>query len=251
MRSVLVYLTLLLLSACHHFDSGGHNFTLQTEDLQVYPLNDHLWVHRSWARVEGERYPANGLIILDDDQLILVDTAWGNALTSELLSWIEDYFGRKPDMAILTHAHADRIGGLPALAEQHIAAYVHPMTRTLAAAKFPREQLPKAIDELEQDTSAQLGSLEVFYPGPAHSPDNIVVWYDDMKLLFGGCAVKSSSAVDIHYVEGSSPAGWGAAISRIQTRYPSAEIVVPGHGPVGEDPLLNHTLELAQQGYRP
>ena len=248
MRSTLFALFILFTTTGHASDATNRDMTVISDDLQVYPLAEHLWVHRSWASIDGQRYPANGLIIQDQGKLVLIDTAWGNDATEQLLHWVEATFGKQPDLAILTHAHADRIGGLPALAASGIAAHVHPQTRARAAEDYPAEQRPKAITELHQTTASRLGFLDVFYPGPAHSPDNIVVWYDGMKLLFGGCAVKSAVATDIHYVEGSDPQQWGPAIRRIQQRFPDARIVIPGHGPVGDGQLLHHTLELARQG---
>lgn len=248
MRFTLITLLILFIPASHAADVRDKDMAVISNDLQVYPLADHIWVHRSWASVEGQRYPANGLIIQHHDKLVLIDTAWGNDATEQLLDWVQSTFGRQPDLAILTHAHADRIAGLPALATNGIPAHVHPETRTLAKKKYPQEQLPEAITELQRTPSSHLEFLDVFYPGPAHSPDNIVVWYDDMKLLFGGCAVKSAAATDIHYVEGSDPEQWGTAIRKIQQRFPDARVVVPGHGPVGGEQLLHHTLELARQG---
>lgn len=248
MRFLFTVLLLMPLMGTDASDTPHPGVTLTSPDLQVYPLKANVWVHRSWSTIDGSRYPANGLIILDGEQLVLIDTAWGNALTEQLLAWMETRFGATPDLAILTHAHEDRIGGLPALAKRHIPAYVHPMTRALAEQQYPAEQLPLPLTELNEHASVSQGSLNVFYPGPAHSPDNIVIWYAKHQLLFGGCAVKSAEAEDIHYVNGSDPEGWPSAIDRILAHYPDTETVVPGHGQVGDATLLTHTLELAKQG---
>lgn len=31
-----------------------------SDDLQVYPLTEHTWVHRSWEVIQGKRYPSTG-----------------------------------------------------------------------------------------------------------------------------------------------------------------------------------------------
>ena len=50
--------------------------------------------------------------------------------------------------------------------------------------------------EFEDSKRVRAGtySIEAFYPGPGHSPDNIVVWIPEARVLFGGCLVKSAGA---------------------------------------------------------
>lgn len=44
-------------------------------------------------------------------------------------------------------------------------------------------------------------SLEVFYPGPGHTPDNSVVYLPAHKLLYGGCFIKSKESVSLGNIE--------------------------------------------------
>ena len=53
-----------------------------TPDLQIYDLAPGVWRHVSWHVLDsGVRYPSNGLLVLDGDGLLLIDTAWGEAPT--------------------------------------------------------------------------------------------------------------------------------------------------------------------------
>tara|TARA_Y100000588_G_C14005630_1_gene817638 strand:+ start:134 stop:913 length:780 start_codon:yes stop_codon:yes gene_type:complete len=223
-----------------------------SDDLQVYPLTEHTWVHRSWAVVNGQRYPSNGLIIIEDDTLTLIDTAWGDASTIAMLDWIEERFGKQPDLAILTHSHADRMGGASTLAARGIPAWAHPATLAIARddpGTFydPEIPLPRAIPAFKEKSRINFANLELYYPGPAHSPDNIIVWYARDDLLIGGCAVKSGSATAIGYVDGSNPEHWPVAMDKVLAHYGSAGTVVPGHGEIGDAGLLTHTRDLARQ----
>jgi len=37
---------------------------------------------------------------------------------------------------------------------------------------------------------------------------------------------------------------WPISVQKVIERYPDARIVVPGHGEVGEESLLTHTVEI-------
>ena len=224
-----------------------------SDDLQVYPLTQHTWVHRSWEVIQGQRYPSNGLIIVEENALTLIDTAWGDAPTALLLDWIEQQFGKVPDRAILTHSHDDRMGGARTLAERGIPAWAHPATLALARNDpdtfyDPDIPLPRLLKAFTEQSRIKFANLELYYPGPAHSPDNILVWYARDEVLIGGCAVKGGSATAIGYVEGSDANHWPVAMENVLARYGAASIVVPGHGDIGDASLLTHTRDLARQG---
>ena len=34
-------------------------------------------------------------------------------------------------------------------------------------------------------------AFQTYYGGQGHTPDNIVIWFDKEKILYGGCLVKS------------------------------------------------------------
>ncbi|WP_372636844.1 subclass B1 metallo-beta-lactamase [Alcanivorax jadensis] len=224
-----------------------------SDDLQVYPLTEHTWVHRSWEVIQGQRYASNGLIIIEDNTLTLIDTAWGDAPTALLLDWMEQRFGKAPDLAILTHSHDDRMGGASTLAARGIPAWAHPATLDIARndpGTFydPDIPLPRTIEAFTEQSRIKFANLELYYPGPAHSPDNIIVWYGRDEVLIGGCAVKGGSATAIGYVEGSNANHWPVAMENVLTHYSEASIVVPGHGDIGDASLLTHTRDLARQG---
>jgi metallo-beta-lactamase class B len=89
-----------------------------------------------------------------------------------------------------------------------------------------------------------VGSAEVFYPGPAHTRDNVVVWLAESRVLFGGCAVRAASDTSVGNVADADVKEWPASIRRVRDRYPTADVVVPGHGDPGGRELLEHTLAL-------
>jgi metallo-beta-lactamase class B VIM len=222
-------------------DGGEHDVALQQ-------LKPGVWVHTSWQRLpDGAWFPSNGLVVRDGDQLIMVDTAWGEQETARLLARIARTIGLPVSGVIATHFHDDRVGGARELASRGIALLATPDTQRRAAEVLPsqartafRGELPlRAVGDV-----TRVGLLEIFYPGPGHAPDNVVVWLERDRLLFGGCAVKSAASRSLGNVADADLGAWPSAIDRVRDRYGSAEIVVPGHGAVGDMGLLAHTREL-------
>lgn len=89
--------------------------------------------------------------------------------------------------------------------------------------------------------------IEVFYPGPGHTEDNIVVWIPSDHVLFGGCLVKALENVSLGNVADANTEKWASSIQNLQIRYPNANIVVPGHGRIGSTDLLLHTIKLSSK----
>ncbi len=87
--------------------------------------------------------------------------------------------------------------------------------------------------------------MEIFYPGPGHTIDNVVVWLPALNILFGGCFVKSLHSKSLGYVKEASINQWSQSIDTLIARYPSTKLVIPGHGMEGGQELLVHTHRLA------
>lgn len=220
------------------------------EDLVVSELRPGIWRHTSWSRLaDGTRMSSNGLVVRDGDELVLIDTAWGEASTEALLDWAAHELGEPVTRALATHSHEDRIGGPVSLARRGIPLLVHPATLRLATQRGITTALP--ITSFADGDVVQVGGLEVFHPGAAHARDNVVVWLARERLLFGGCAIKSADAATLGFVGDADLARWPASLRRVRDRYPQARVVVPGHGEPGDLALLDHTLTLLDAGEPP
>jgi len=217
-----------------------------SEDLQVTQLRPGVWMHTSWKTYpNGSRYPSNGLIIQEGEDLTLVDTAWGVEATSQLLAWVNETLRCPVTRAVITHSHDDRSAGIPVLVEQGIPVFAE--SRTVALTVSSSDSKSISLGPLGIGESAELGQTEVFFPGPGHSPDNVVVWIPAQRILFGGCLVKPADATTPGNTNDANLVNWPAAIDRVQERFGEAELVVPGHGAIGGRDLLDHTRELIEE----
>lgn len=212
-------------------------------DLQMESLAPGVWRHVSWQTLDsGQRYPSNGLLIEQKDQVLLIDTAWGERSTLALLKWSERNLGRPVSAVFSTHWHDDRLGGAAVLQTMGVPFYAHPLT--VAAAKERRLPEPQAIEDLQPGQAATWFGLEVFYPGPGHTADNTMVWVPQAQLLVGGCAVRSAHADGMGNTGDAVLSEWSGSLERAKQRYPQAERVLPGHGELGDLSLLAHTQTL-------
>ena len=219
-----------------------------SEDSSYVELNkikDIIWVHTTYADYNGYRTPSNGLVIETSGGLVMIDTPWNNEQTKELIKLTKSKFNKNFTLAIITHAHEDRIGGINMLLENKIDVKSTILTSQLAEQYGYKKPTPS----LDSDPNIKIGdaSIEVFYPGEGHSEDNIVVWIPKDKVLFGGCIVKDQNSESLGSTKDANLEQWPISLNRVLEKYHDADAVIPGHGNWGSIELINHTLELLKQ----
>lgn len=217
-------------------------------DVVIREVRPGVWVHTSYYTYPGgTRFPANGLIVREGNGLLLVDTAWGETLTRALLNRIEAEIHLPVRRAVVSHAHGDRIAGADVLEARGIEVYALRLTQQRAVGEGMAVP-DHALAGLDRPgTSVQFGSVELFYPGPGHAPDNLMVWVPYQRVLFGGCAVRVAASDSLGSIVDADMTAWSEAIRQARARYAKAKIVVPGHGEAGGAELLDHTLALLEQ----
>ncbi len=217
-------------------------------EIKISKIAPGVWVHTSYYTYpNGTKFPSNGLIVQDGQGLILVDTAWGELATVELMERISTEIKLPITRAIVSHSHADRLAGTDVLKSKGISVYSHPLTQKLAT-DYGLPVPDKAIASLNSVGSiVNLGKIDVLYPGPAHAMDNLMVWLPQEKILFGGCAIRAKGASSIGNTAHGDINSWLEVMKSITRQYPSAKIVVPGHGEPGDFSLISNTLTLVSK----
>ena len=244
-RSLIVLLAAVLLAWACPAQAAPPGVTKPSLELRL--LRPGVWIHTSYYTLpDGSIIPSNGLVVRDGSGLLLVDTAWGEQLTVDLLDRIHREIKLPVRRAIVTHAHGDRLAGADMLRRRGIPVLAHRLT--IAKAMAVGLAIPSdSLSGLRKAGDAEwVGSVEVFFPGPGHTPDNLMVWVPSARVLFGGCAVKAAASTSLGNLADADTKAWPEAIRRAMERYPAAEIVIPGHGAEGGKSLLMHTLDLLQ-----
>lgn len=213
-----------------------------------------VWLHVTYSNVPGfGAVRSNGLIVAQGDHSVLIDTGWTNAETRSILRWARDTLDRPITAAVVTHAHDDKMGGMAALHEAGVKTFAFRLTNDLA----PKRDLIAAQAELEfgadghlTQASARkaepLGDIELFYPGPGHTSDNIVVGIAKGTILFGGCLIRPADATSMGNTADGDVQNWDTAALAAGGAFPDAELVVPSHGELGGNDLITHTANLAK-----
>lgn len=209
----------------------------------VGQLSPHVWIHTTTHNLDGEGYyPANGVIVENERDSLMIDTGWETPQTETLLKFWRDVRKRPISSAFVTHFHADRLAGVDVLASHGIVSRALPETVELAAAHhFP---VPQPYEALERHAKPLHGAV-AFYPGAGHTKDNVVVYVPQDRVLFGGCLIKAVTAGDLGNLADAVVADYAATVANVREHYGAARYVVPGHGTIQGD-SIGHTLAMAK-----
>lgn len=216
-----------------------------SRDLHVFRLAEDLWMHRSYFDLGDQRLHANGVMLIGPDRITIIDSPWTPSAAYDLLDWLDSNYPGRPLRLVITHAHDDRMGGIEPFAERLVPVYSQQAT-----ARIAREQgwtAPNFVFDDNLPLRSGKRAVELLFPGPAHASDNILVWFPEEKVLFGGCMVKSRHAGSLGYLGDADRQNWPLALQRALARYPDVQRVIPGHGLPGDTDLIEHTLELLDQ----
>ncbi len=214
--------------------------------LAVTAIAPDIWLHTSWKRLEsGHDFPSNGLIVSGQDRALIVDTTWPTDQMQPLLKSARNLTGGRPLRLVATHAHEDRMSGLDIARQAGVKSLAHARTQEEARGRG----LPPADETwtgVEKRLSLGSRTVRLFRPGPAHTPDNIVVFVEDAGLLFGGCMIRAGATGSLGNTADADIQSWSRSVDAISAKFGGRiRIVVPGHGDPGGPELLSHTRTLA------
>jgi metallo-beta-lactamase class B len=217
----------------------------KVDKLIITPIAKDVFVYTTFNEFAGKLFPSNSLYLVTEDGVVLIDTPWDTAQFQPLLDSIKARHGREVVMCISTHFHADRTAGLEYYNSKNIKTYSTQMTLDSCISRGEK----RATNIFKNDTIFKVGQyeFEAYYPGPGHSPDNIVIWVPHAKVLFGGCFVKSTENNDLGNIADANISEWAGSMLKVEKRYPKAKIVIPGHFAWGSKKNLKHTRKLVEK----
>ena len=242
-----------------------------SEDLFFTEIQDSVFI----ITHHFPRYGANSLfVLLAGKQGMLIDTPNELSGTLSLLDWIESEFGDLDITAINTGWHNDNLGGNEILIASNIPVYGPIRTAELIdkhgeslrqllmeetsgpedrrfyqswkSVNFtPPDQLFPIEDGLKLEKGGEV--FDVYFPGESHTTDNTVVYLQKRKILFGGCMILSMQHMRPGFTEHANMDEWPVSVKNVNKKYPSCNLVIPGHGPPGSQELLEHTVAILEK----
>jgi glyoxylase-like metal-dependent hydrolase (beta-lactamase superfamily II) len=177
--------------------------------------------------------PGTNTYLVGGEQLLIIDPGPVNDTHLDHIIAATQSLHASVQAIVVTHHHRDHSGG------------ARPLARRL---EVPLLSLGDPLQPDGQIKVADL-TLEIKHT-PGHIHDHLCLWVARQRLLFGGDLVAGEGTVLIIPPDGDM-AAYLDSLHAMQTLAPAA--ILPGHGPVIEDPLallqeyIDHRLMREQQ----
>jgi glyoxylase-like metal-dependent hydrolase (beta-lactamase superfamily II) len=217
----------------------------QTPALKISHLTGDFYIYTTYKSIDGNPFPSNSMYLVTNAGVVMFDTPWDSREFQPLLDSIERRHKKKVVICISTHFHSDRTAGLDYLKQQGVKTYSSKQTYELCKERNEKQ----AEFTFNADTTFTVGdhSFQTFYPGEGHSEDNIVIWSEKSKVLYGGCLIKSTENADLGNLADANLAAWEISIQKVINKYPSYKYVIPGHLGWANNQSLTHTFNLLKK----
>lgn len=204
----------------------------------------------------NQNFISNAGFVVTPAGVVVIDALGSPELARRLLAQIRQVTDKPIHTVIVTHYHADHVYGLQVFHEAgarivaHAASgeYLNSDTARLRL-EASRQDLFPWVDEqtklLPPDEAIKgvkkllIGGVdfELIPVGPSHTPDDLVIWLPQSKVLFAGDLVFRNR---IPFVGQANSRQWIASLNTL-LKFP-AKVMVPGHGPASTNPKQDMTL---------
>lgn len=197
----------------------------------------------------NQNFISNAGFVVTPAGVVVIDALGSPALATRLIAEVRKVTPLPITHVLVTHYHADHIYGLQTfkasgarvVAHRAALAYLNSETARLRLEVSRQELAPwvndqtrliDADDWIDADKALVVGGVtfQLKTVGPAHTPEDLVVYLPSEKVLFAGDLVFRSR---IPYVGQADSRHWIVALDSLlgfDTR-----VIVPGHGPLSAE----------------
>ena len=165
--------------------------------------------------------------------MLVVDTAWTDDQTAQILNWIKQRSTAVVALAVVTHAHQTRWAVWTRCMRRGLRLMPMRCRTSLLPARgdgcgatqpdFRRQWLGRTSNR------AQLWPAQGILPGPGHTSDNITVGIDGTDIAFGGCLIKDSKAKSLGNLGDADTEHYAASARAFGAAFPKASMIVMSH----------------------
>ena len=217
---------------------------------QVGPHSYYVQGESALGSSANQNFISNAGFVITPNSVVVIDALGSPRLAERLTAEIRKLTPLPISDVIVTHYHADHIYGLQYFHEMgaritaHVAAkeYIQSDTARLRL-EASRTDLAPWIDNqtrlieantwISGPTVLRIGgwAFELDHVGPAHTPEDLIVFVAEEKLLFAGDLFFNGR---LPFVGKANSSQWILSLDQMLKH--DATAVVPGHGPASMNP---------------
>ena len=244
---------LLLLAALSIFLSVTTVYAADDLILKPTQVAPHTYFVQGFAEMgssKNQNFISNAGFVITPKGVVVIDALGSPVLAKKLISEIKKITPQKVVAVIVTHYHADHVYGLQEFKNIGAKIYAQGEGRGYISSETAKQRLiasridfapwvnasTKLIGAdvwIDQSYTLSIGGVDfkIGRVGPAHAPEDLMIYVPSEKVLFAGDLVFRGR---IPFVGNADSRGWLHALDEIEALTPS--IVIPGHGAYSTDP---------------
>ena len=213
--------------------------------LEIVRLTGDFYIYTTYNTYLENRTPAHGMYVVTTDGVVMFDTPWDTTQFQPLLDSIQIRHHKNVIMCFATHWHSDKTAGLEYYRQHGIKTYTTALTDELSK----KNDMKQAEFLMTRDTTFQVGqyAFETYYPGPGHTTDNIVIWFEKEKILYGGCLIKGASDKTLGYLGDANTAAYATTLQKVQQKCQNPQHIIVAHSDWTNLNSLKHSIKLAKR----
>ena len=213
--------------------------------LKISHLTGDFFIYTTYNTYQESQVPANGMYVVTNKGVVMFDTPWDTTQFQPLLDSIKLRHNKMVVMCIATHWHSDKTAGLEYYRQQGIKTYTTALTDELSK----KNNKKRAEFLMTKDTVFNIGQyyFRTFYPGQGHTVDNIVIWFKQEKILYGGCLIKGADDDNLGYLGDGNVMEYASTLRKVQKEFREPRFIVIAHNDWKKIHSLSHSLKMAKE----
>lgn len=238
MRMILLT-TAFIFSITHIFGQA------ENVKLKITHLTGDFFVYTTYNTYQESKVPANGMYVVTEKGVVMFDTPWDTTQFQPLLDSIQLKHNKRVLMCFATHWHSDKTAGLEYYTQQKIKTYTTVLTDELSK----KNNKKRAEFLMANDTVFNIGqyTFETYYPGQGHTEDNIVIWFKNEKILYGGCLIKGADDENLGYLDDGNVTAYASTLKKVKKKCRKPLFIIVAHSDWKNTNSLNHSIKMARR----
>ena len=234
----------LVFSSVAYAQAANPVDAIQLKPVQVAP---HTYFVQGFAQMgssANQNFISNAGFVVTPGGVVVMDALGSPILAQKLIAEIRKVTNQKVVAVIVSHYHADHIYGLQEFKKIGAKIYAQGEGRNYLSSETAKQrliasridfapwvntntQLISADVWIDKQSKLNIGGVEFLISrvGPAHAPEDLMVYVPSEKVLFAGDLVFRGR---IPFVGNADSKGWLIALDEIAKLNPN--VVIPGHG---------------------